>query len=160
VLRPQHRVFYLNRPVPPCRSEWHARQRGARHAKRSRVGGDDQRNRGPAKTAGEDSYPSTARARDESLQRRVEVESEAIAARREGVAVATGQLVGAALALAGQLLQQTNGTEPSAAIIDQMTERLASLTETDAEGRPQITIRLPDQESLRGIAATLARLLS
>lgn len=96
---------------------------------------------------------------DESQQRRVEAEAEAIRQRREGVAAATGQLVSAALALAGQLLQRDGASEPDAARIDQMTEQLASMTQVNEQGRPQITISLPDEQSLRGIAATLARLL-
>jgi hypothetical protein len=96
---------------------------------------------------------------DESNQRRIESETQALHARREGVAAATGQLVGAALALAGQLLHQGEGKEPSKDSIDLMTKQLSSLVETDADGRPQIRISLPDQDALRGIATTLARLL-
>jgi hypothetical protein len=68
-------------------------------------------------------------------------------------------LVGAALALAGQLLHQGDGKEPSKDSIDLMTKQLSSLVETDADGRPQIRISPPDQDALRGIATTLARLL-
>ncbi|MEQ1825093.1 MAG: DEAD/DEAH box helicase [Pirellula sp.] len=95
---------------------------------------------------------------DQSNQRRTESQAQMLQARREGVAAATGQLVGAALSLAGQLLQNQSA-EPPAAAIDQMTEKLASLIETDAEGRLQIKISLPDQSALRDIATTLARLI-
>ena len=82
-----------------------------------------------------------------------------IQSRREGVATATGQLVSAALALAGQLLQKDSTSQPSSESIEKMTQRLSSLVETDAEGRPQITISLPDIDALRSIATTLARLI-
>ena len=96
---------------------------------------------------------------DQSTQRRVEAETLSIQSRREGVATATGQLVSAALALAGQLLQKDSTSQPSSESIDKMTQRLSSLVETDAEGRPQITISLPDIDALRSIATTLARLI-
>ena len=96
---------------------------------------------------------------DQSTQRRVEAETLSIQSRREGVATATGQLVSAALALAGQLLQKDSTSQPSSESIEKMTQRLSSLVETDAEGRPQITISLPDIDALRSIATTLARLI-
>ncbi len=96
---------------------------------------------------------------DESMQRRIESETEAIRLRREGVAAATGQLVGAALSLAGQLLGTQGAGEPDSEAVDSMTQQLSALTEVDDQGRPQIKISLPDGEALRGIAATLARLL-
>ena len=96
---------------------------------------------------------------DQSNQRRMEAETRAIHARREGVATATGQLVGAALSLAGQLLQNDSTQEPSQDSVDLMTKQLSSMIETDAEGRPQIRISLPDQNALRDIATALARLL-
>ena len=96
---------------------------------------------------------------DQSNQRRMEAETLAIQARREGVAAATGQLVGAALSLAGQLLQKDSTQEPSQDSVDLMTKQLSSMIETDPEGRPQIRISLPDQNALRDIATALARLL-
>jgi len=96
---------------------------------------------------------------DESQLRRVELEAASIQAKREGVAAATGQLVGAALALAGQLLSRGETSAPDNELVDRMTDQLTALSETDAQGRPQITISLPDEQALRGIAMTLAHLL-
>ncbi|TVQ01990.1 MAG: helicase [Planctomycetaceae bacterium] len=96
---------------------------------------------------------------DESQLRRVEMEAASIQAKREGVAAATGQLVGAALALAGQLLSRGETSAPDNELVDRMTDQLTALSETDAQGRPQITISLPDEQALRGIAMTLAHLL-
>ncbi len=96
---------------------------------------------------------------DESMQRRVVEQAEALHARREGIAAATGQLVGAALALTGQLLGQQTSADPDPAIVQRMADQLSGLVETDDQGRPKLTISLPDQDSLRGLATTLARLL-
>jgi hypothetical protein len=103
--------------------------------------------------------PPPPAAVDESQLRRVEMEVASIQAKREGVAAATGQLVGAALALAGQLLSRGESSAPDNELVDRMTDQLTALSQTDAQGRPQITISLPDEQALRGIAMTLAHLL-
>ncbi len=103
--------------------------------------------------------PPPPAAVDESQLRRVEMEAASIQAKREGVAAATGQLVGAALALAGQLLSRGESSAPDNELVDRMTDQLTALSQTDAQGRPQITISLPDEQALRGIAMTLAHLL-
>ncbi|EMI19813.1 protein containing DNA/RNA helicase [Rhodopirellula maiorica SM1] len=96
---------------------------------------------------------------DQSQQRRVEAETEQLRQRREKVSAASGQLVGAALALAGELINKPGDASPSSEIVDRLTERLGECVETDSEGRPQLTISLPDKDALRGLATTLARLL-
>ena len=95
----------------------------------------------------------------ESQQRRVESEAQRLQTRREKVSSATGQLVTAALSLAGELISQADESAVDASKVDQLTERLSESIGTDSEGRPQLTITLPDKESLRGLAATLAKLL-
>ncbi len=99
---------------------------------------------------------------DESQQRRVDAEAEALAfnKRRESISVASGQLVTAALSLAGELIGNSN----SATVVDEttvnsLTQSLSECIERDSEGRPQLTIRLADDAALRGLATTLARLL-
>jgi superfamily II DNA/RNA helicase len=96
---------------------------------------------------------------DESQRRRVESEAERLQARRAKVSDATGQLVTAALSLAGELISQTDAPTVDNTKVDQLTERLSESIETDAEGRPQLTITLPDKDALRGLATTLAKLL-
>ncbi|GAA5507379.1 DEAD/DEAH box helicase [Novipirellula caenicola] len=96
---------------------------------------------------------------DQSQQRRVEAETEALRQRREKVSAASGQLVGAALALAGELINKPGDTPPSSETVDRLSERLSECVETDSQGRPQLTISLPDNDALRGLAMTLARLL-
>jgi hypothetical protein len=98
---------------------------------------------------------------DESQKRRVEAEAEALAGRqrREKVSQASGQLITAALSLAGQLIGGGDGKPPAEETVDRLTERLSQCVETDSEGRPQLTISLRDNDSLRGLATTLAKLL-
>ncbi len=84
---------------------------------------------------------------------------EAFAVRREKVSAASGQLVGAALALAGELIQRPGDAPPQEATVDKLTDRLSECVENDSEGRPQLAFSLPDQGALRTLATTLARLL-
>ncbi|TWT97351.1 DEAD/DEAH box helicase [Neorhodopirellula pilleata] len=118
--------------------------------------------------------PKFAAPVDESSQRRTEAELEQIHRHREDISKATGDLVSAALALAGNLLggnsqggHSQNGdaetsSEPTPehiAKVDRLTEKLSKTIETDEQGRPQLKITLPDQNALRSLADTLARLL-
>ena len=43
--------------------------------------------------------------------------------------------------------------------MDRLTSRLSECVEKDSQGRPQLTICLPDEAALRGLATTLAKLL-
>jgi superfamily II DNA or RNA helicase len=103
--------------------------------------------------------PAPAAPVDESQKRRVEQEAETLLARREKVSAASGQLVGAALALAGELINTPGDPPPSSETVDRLTERLSECVDTDSEGRPQLTISLRDKDALRGLATTLAKLL-
>ncbi len=103
--------------------------------------------------------PPIAAPVDESQKRRVEEQTQSLAARREKVSAASGQLIGAALALAGELMQSPGDAPPAEATVDKLAKRLGECVETDSQGRPQLTISLPDQGALRALAATLAKLL-
>jgi superfamily II DNA/RNA helicase len=94
---------------------------------------------------------------DASQQRQVEAETRAIAARREKVAAASGELLGAALNLVGELID--TGHSPAAAIVEKVRTSLAECLERDELGRPQIRVTLPNDQSLQGLAETLAKLL-
>jgi hypothetical protein len=96
---------------------------------------------------------------DESLQRRVEAEAEQLAQKREKLSAASGQLVTAALSLAGELIGNDGQAAPATETIDKLADKLAQCIERDSQGRPQLTISLPDDAALRGLATTLARLL-
>ena len=96
---------------------------------------------------------------DVSQQRAVEVEAEAISsARREKVAAAGGELLGAALNLVGQLID-TGQSAADTQVVSQMHDSLAQCVDRDESGRPQLRITLPDEQALHGLAETLAKLL-
>ena len=94
---------------------------------------------------------------DVSLQREVESETKQLTERRENVAAAGGELLGAALNLVGQLLD--TGKPPSEESVIQIHSRLSDCVERDATGRPRLQLTLPDDNALRGLAETLAKLL-
>ncbi len=96
---------------------------------------------------------------DESQQRRVEAESERLQAQREKISAASGQLISAALGLAGELVGGSDARPPTEETVSKLTDRLSECVDRDDQGRPQITISLPDENALRGLATTLARLL-
>lgn len=104
--------------------------------------------------------PKLAAPVDESQQRRVVAEAERLAGdkRREQVAQAGGQLLSAALALAGGLVGNA-ATEPDQAKVDALTNKLSEAIERDEQGRPQLKISLSSDAALRDLATTLARLL-
>ena len=103
--------------------------------------------------------PMPVAAVDESQQRRVEAEAERLRQRKENVSAATSNLITAALSLAGELIPSASDAAPDEAIISKLTDRLSDCVEKDDQGRPQLTITLPDQNSLRSLATTLAKLL-
>lgn len=97
---------------------------------------------------------------DESQKLAVETQASKILQRRERVSAAGGQLLGAALQLVGELVNQPNAPQPDAATVDQMATSLSDCVQRDADGRPQLTISLADDEALRSLAQTLAKLLA
>lgn len=104
--------------------------------------------------------PKLAAPIDESQQRQMAAEAERLAGqqRREHVAQAGGQLLSAALSLAGGLVGNAN-VEPDKEKVDMLSNKLSEAIERDEQGRPQLKISLPDDNALRDLAATLAKLL-
>lgn len=94
---------------------------------------------------------------DESMQKEVDAQLTGESQRRERVAAAGGELLGAALNLVSQLLDQ--GNQPDTEVVQQMASSLASCTDRDEQGRPQLKLTLPNDESLQSLAKTLAQLL-
>ena len=103
--------------------------------------------------------PQFAAPVDESKLARVNAETERLADRRENVSKATGDLVTAALSLAGNLLGGTDDKPINEPMVDDLTKKLAESIDTDTQGRPQLTITLEDESALRSLATTLATLL-
>src|SRR5690606_11758655 len=77
---------------------------------------------------------------DESQKRAVLAETTRLHQRREALSAASGQLISAALTLAGGLISEPGSPPPSAESVDRLTKRLSECVDTDSEGRPQLTI--------------------
>ncbi len=104
--------------------------------------------------------PPRPAAIDESQKRAVEKQVESLQQRRERVSAASGQLLGAALQLVGELVGGNDAPRPPQATVDKLSSSLSECVQRDSEGRPQLTISLPNDEALRGLAQTLALLLA
>ena len=103
--------------------------------------------------------PPRPAAEDESQKRVIEQQVESIQQRRERVSAASGQLLSAALQLVGELVVSKDAPRPSSQAVDQLSSSLSECVQRDSAGRPQLTISLPDDNALRGLAETLALLL-
>jgi superfamily II DNA or RNA helicase len=80
--------------------------------------------------------------------------------RRERVAAAGGELLGAVFKFLGELVEgQATSPAPPEPVVTQLRDRLGQCVTANAAGQPQLTITLPDGAALDGLAKTLARLL-
>jgi hypothetical protein len=96
---------------------------------------------------------------DESEKQRNEQEAERLA-RRSRVAEAGGQLVAAAFAFLGEMIPQrqpTNGAEQKAS---EFKACFAECLERDEQGRPRLTVTLPNEAALESLASSLAALFT
>lgn len=80
--------------------------------------------------------------------------------RRERVAAAGGALLGAAFQFLGELVDQKDAPPPSEAVVSKLRAGLEACVEPDAEGKPRLTVTLPDNGALEQLAQSLARLLA
>lgn len=103
--------------------------------------------------------PQFAAPVDKSNLAKVDAESKSMSERRESVSKATGDLVTAALSLAGSLLGKPDGKQADEKKVDDLTGKLTKSIERDSQGRPQLTITFDDETALRTLATTLATLL-
>jgi hypothetical protein len=79
---------------------------------------------------------------------------------RDRVAAAGGELLGAVFQFLGELVSQDAAAPPPAPhLVTNLKQRLAECTEADEQGRPRLSLTLPNRDALDGLAATLARLL-
>lgn len=79
---------------------------------------------------------------------------------RQRVAAAGGELLGAAFQFLGQLVEAQPGAAAAPQpLVEQVFSGLARFTEIDSDGRPRLMLSLPNQDALKGLAETLARLL-
>jgi superfamily II DNA/RNA helicase len=96
---------------------------------------------------------------DETEKQRNQQEAERLA-RRSRVAEAGGQLVAAAFQFLGEMIPQrqlSNGAEQNAS---EFKARLAECLERDEQGRPRLTVTLPNEAALESLAGSLAALFT
>jgi len=82
------------------------------------------------------------------------------AARRERVSEAFGSLVSAAFTLLGEMLPEPDGRAKDwNGLVDRLRAQLLDGVEEDSQGRPRLTITLPNKAALEALAGTLVKLL-
>ncbi len=86
--------------------------------------------------------------------------SEEIEKRRDRVASAGGEMLGAVFYFLGELVSQNGATSPAEPLVSEVADRLAECVEEDASGRQRLTITLPDRNALNTLAKTLAQLMA
>lgn len=80
--------------------------------------------------------------------------------RRERVASAGGEMLGAVFNFLGELVGGRKSDPPPSETVSQVRNRLQDCLSVDASGRPQLTFTLPDDAAVDNLAKTLARLLT
>jgi len=80
--------------------------------------------------------------------------------RQEKVAAAGGEMLGAVFNFLGELINNAPETEaPAPEVVNKLREGLSNCSTTDASGREQLTVTLPNRAALDNLANTLARML-
>jgi len=97
--------------------------------------------------------------RDESVKADREREAELLA-RRERVAAAGGELLGAAFNFLGELMAEYRETPASQQLAGDLRNRLSECVQQDQDGRQRLTVTLPDRGALDKLAESLSRLLA
>jgi hypothetical protein len=97
---------------------------------------------------------------DESMKRDAETVQRQATERRERVAAAGGELLGAAFKFLGELVASQAEQPAEPALAADLRNRLSECVDEDASGRPRLTVTLPDKAALAHLADALAQLLS
>ena len=96
---------------------------------------------------------------DESMKEQVEKEAEQLA-RRQKMAKAGGQLLGAAFAFIGEMFPEKEETEKTIEMTKTFKERLSECLEKGESGELKMTITLPDETVLDTLAESLAKMVN
>ena len=96
---------------------------------------------------------------DESVKADRQQEAE-LMARRERVAAAGGELLGAAFNFLGELMAEHRETPASQQLAGDLRNRLSECIQQDDDGRQRLTVTLPDRAALDKLAESLSRLLA
>jgi coenzyme F420-reducing hydrogenase delta subunit len=94
---------------------------------------------------------------DETEKQRQQQEAGRLA-RRSRVAEAGGQLVAAAFAFLGEMIPQRQPTSGAEQKASEFKARLDECLERDEQGRPRLTVTLPNEAALESLARSLAAL--
>jgi len=95
---------------------------------------------------------------DESEKQRKQLETDRLA-RRARMAEAGGQLLTAAFALLDEMIPKREPTQATERMALEFKTRIDECFELDEQGRPRLTVTLPDQASLEKLTRSLASLL-
>jgi len=95
---------------------------------------------------------------DESQRAEVEREAERLA-RKERMANAGGQLLGAAFAFIGEMFSKKEETEQSIQMAETFKNRLSECLDRDEKGHLKMTITIPGESVLDNLAKSLAQIL-
>jgi SNF2 family DNA or RNA helicase len=98
-------------------------------------------------------------AEDESMKAQVEREA-ALLARKEKVAAAGGQLVGAAFAFIGEMFSSADETEKIVTLTEAFRTKLSECMERNEDGSLRMTISMPDETFVHHMAKSLAQMVS
>ncbi len=96
---------------------------------------------------------------DETEKQRQRQEAERLA-RRSRVAEAGGQLLSAAFTFLGEMIPKRERTEGAERMAREFKARLDECLERDEQGRPRLTVTLPNEAALENLARSLAALLA
>jgi SNF2 family DNA or RNA helicase len=96
-------------------------------------------------------------AMDESLKKQVEMEA-SVLARKESVASAGGQLIGAAFAFIGELFPGGKESEQADQLAETFKAKLSEGLERGEDGKLKMTISFPDESAIENLARSLARM--
>jgi len=96
---------------------------------------------------------------DESEKQRVEAQARTLA-RKDKIATAGGQLLGAAFEFLGEMLPPREETPESRQLGEALRQRLAECLDRDESGRPRMTVTFPDESAVDRLAESLARVLA
>jgi len=95
---------------------------------------------------------------DKTEEQRTQEEAERLA-RRSRVAEAGGQLLAAAFTFLGEMVPQAEPTNGTARKASELRARLDECMERDEQGRPRLTVTLPDEAAIESLTRSLAALL-
>lgn len=97
-------------------------------------------------------------AEDQSMKAQVEKQAE-ILARKEKMATAGGQLVGAAFAFIGEMFSISDENEKVASLTETFRSKLSECLEKNDDGSLSMTIRMPDEAFVQNMARSLAQMV-